>query len=586
MHGTRTNERSAPGLLGGLAATATLLLWAPPPAAACGGFFCNRSAPVNQAAERIVFAKEADGTVRAIVEVKYDGPSEHFAWLLPVEGTPEVSVSSRTALDALQQSTAPSYTLQVRVEGECDPEPDAVYDGPALAGAAPMDGGAAPPDGSAVEVLDRGSVGPYDYVTLSVTDPDGDQVRVAVQWLQDNGYDVTEAQAARLRPYLASGQHLIAFRLTKGASTGSIRPIELTFGTGLPAIPIRPTAVAADDDMGVLVWLLGPARAYPVNYRSLVLNDALIDWFNPSRNYDEVVTAAADEAGGQGFVTEYAGRPEQAADAVYPDWTATQWTDLRDRGLRGGEAQLPELLFEFLNQFGQWDGVRDLLARTLDLSGEELDAFLRCPGCIDTEPVTWLRNHLRAGVTVRSFLEDAEDLVVAPVRRFAEQLRGHPWLTRLYTTMSPEEMTLDPMFDFSDALPEVSNVHTAVMTLECAPGYRQSEAPWRMELPSGQVVRGEGSQSWPFGDPATADMPATLRIERVGADGSMVVADHSERVRARLQRHNARLAALSSGRAAGGGGCSLSGASAVPSGGTLLVAVGLLGLGWRRRRPR
>ncbi len=583
MRVTRTIERSALGLTAGLAAAASVMLAAPRPAAACGGFFCNRSAPVNQAAERIVFSKEADGKVRAIIEVKYDGPSESFAWLLPVEGSPEVDVSSTNALNALQFATNPSYRLNVRVEGECDEDPDVDFGPPEVTDEGIYDAGlAAAPGDSGVEVLDRGTVGPYDYVTISVTDPDGDQVRVAVEWLQDNGYDVTADQAARLRPYLASGQNLIAFRLTKGASTGSIRPIELIFGSGLPAIPIRPTAVAANDDMGVLVWVLGEARAYPVNYRSLVLNDALIDWFNPGRNYDEVVTAAADEAGGQGFVTEYAGSPEAAADNVYPGWTASQWTELRRRGL-AGEAPLPELVFDFLNQFGAWDGIRDLLARTLDLTSEQLDEFMMCPGCIDADPVTWLGEHIREGVTAASFVEDAEDLVIAPVRRFAEELDEHPWMTRLYTTMSPEEMTLDPMFDFNASLPEVSNVHTAEQVIECAPGYRRSEAPWRIVLPSGQVVRGEGGRSWPFDEPASAEMPANLLVERVGADGSMVVADNRGQVRERLERHNARVAARTNGRAAGGGLCSVGGTSPVSSG-WLLVVAGLLGLARRRRR--
>ena len=46
----------------------------------------------------------------------------------------------------------------------------------------------------------------------------------------------------------------------------------------------------------------------PENYKALELNEALIDWFNPKNNYNEVVTRAADEAMGQGFVTEYAGK--------------------------------------------------------------------------------------------------------------------------------------------------------------------------------------------------------------------------------------------------------------------------------------
>ena len=47
-------------ILGALALTGSLI---PRSASACGGFFCSQAAPVNQAAERIVFSENGDGTV-------------------------------------------------------------------------------------------------------------------------------------------------------------------------------------------------------------------------------------------------------------------------------------------------------------------------------------------------------------------------------------------------------------------------------------------------------------------------------------------------------------------------------------------
>jgi hypothetical protein len=38
-------------------------------------------------------------------------------------------------------------------------------------------------------------------------------------------------------------------------------------------------------------------------------------------------------------------------------------------------------------------------------------------------------------------------------------MQQYPYLTRLYTRISPEEMTIDPTFDVSPGLPNVSNVH-------------------------------------------------------------------------------------------------------------------------------
>src|SRR5262245_52069190 len=87
-------------------------------AEACGGLFCSSTNPVNQAAERIIFAQEGDQTT-AVIEIQYQGPSERFAWVLPVPGVPEIGVSSRQALDRLQQTTNPVYSFNTSSE-VCD----------------------------------------------------------------------------------------------------------------------------------------------------------------------------------------------------------------------------------------------------------------------------------------------------------------------------------------------------------------------------------------------------------------------------------------------------------------------------------
>jgi len=38
-------------------------------------------------------------------------------------------------------------------------------------------------------------------------------------------------------------------------------------------------------------------------------------------------------------------------------------------------------------------------------------------------------------------------------------LSQYPYLTRVYTRISPEDMTIDPVFRFNASLPDVSNVH-------------------------------------------------------------------------------------------------------------------------------
>src|SRR5262249_22452485 len=71
------------------------------PARACGGFFCT-NVPVDQSAERIIFAvNEAAGTIDAYVQINYTGSPEQFAWVVPVPNPPKVDVADIAMIDEL-----------------------------------------------------------------------------------------------------------------------------------------------------------------------------------------------------------------------------------------------------------------------------------------------------------------------------------------------------------------------------------------------------------------------------------------------------------------------------------------------------
>jgi len=518
-------------LLISLAAVATVAssAWlAPGTAHACGGFFCNASTPVNQAAERIIFARAPSGAVTAVIQIQYTGPAERFAWMLPVAGSPEVAVSSNTAFQLLQSATNPSYLLTTTVEGSCR---DDFLSGPsgsfADAGAVSFDAG---PRRDDVTVVNQGSVGPYDFVVIAVDPAATDPAAIAVSWLRDNSYDVSDFGADRLSPYLMGGMNLLAFRLTKGNDTGSIRPVMLSFGNGAPSIPIRPTAVAASDDMGVMVWVLGDHRAVPVNYMSLELNEALINWINPSSNYNAVVTRAANEAGGQGFVTEMAGSSAPLVDTIFGGFMSAEWERIQTQDWTGREGML---LFDVLNTFGSYDGISDAIAATLPLpAGVTLAELLACPACYVDYSVTDIE-----GFEPADFLAAVTAQVIEPMERTRDLFSTSPYVTRLYTTMSADEMTRDPVFDFNPDLSDVSNQHNADRVIECSPSITQQQAPWRVHLPNGEVVRGRGT-SWPF-DASAGELPANARVVRVGTTGTgEVVEDNSAAIAEGLALHN------------------------------------------------
>src|SRR5262245_6085711 len=350
------------------------------PARACGGFFCSATQPVNQAAERIVFADNGDGTVTAVIQILYQGPSENFSWLLPISSVPEgdeIAVASNLAFQRLQSATNPQYNLTTRIEGECEDSggPRSTGDSGGSAGGAGGSGGL-PPTPPDVVVEGSGVVGNFEWTVISVDAQLAEPADAALNWLRENNYDVPVGSGGLIAPYLEEGLYLLALRLTKGSDIGSIRPIVLTYEAARPMIPIKLTAVAANVDMGVMTWLLGDGRGVPQNYLALDLNEARINWFNASLNYTDVVTAAADDAQGQGFVSEYAAPATALANTVWTSFDESNWQNLRTIVYQNFD----QLFSAFYGQYQGWDGFWDAVRDTVTLpAGVAFEDFQLCP---------------------------------------------------------------------------------------------------------------------------------------------------------------------------------------------------------------
>ena len=89
-------------------------------------------------------------------------------------------------------------------------------------------------------------------------------------------------------------------------------------------MPLRLTAIAANPDMPVLVWVLSDKRVAPRGYYEIMIDEARIDWLRSGSNYfgpTGLVSTAANEAGGNAFVTEFAGPSSVAQRTVYVNGT-------------------------------------------------------------------------------------------------------------------------------------------------------------------------------------------------------------------------------------------------------------------------
>jgi len=534
-------------------------------ALACGGFFCSSTQPVNQAAERIIFSNNGDGTVTAVIQILYQGPSQNFSWLLPISTVPksdeDIGVASDVAFQRLQAATNPLYTLTTRIEGECR---DSLSRRSGVAqGATP--GAPSSPSvdegGPGVTVEASGVVGSFEWTVISLDASLSDPAAAATAWLEQNSFDVSPTAQRLIGPYLKEGLFLLALKLTKGSDTGSIRPIVLTYDAKLPMIPIKLTAVAANDDMGVMTWVLGEQRAVPRNYLSLELNEARIDWLTSASNYNDVVTEAADEAGGRGFVTEYAGRTSALSKVIWTDSDEQQWLSLRD-SVNSSLAQIFEnAYYTYAGYSGFWDAVREVVTLSNGATVDDLKSCATCyGGSLQFSP--------------SAFEAALEASVIEPMRRVQRLFDARPYVTRLYSTLSAGEMTEDPLFTFNGDLSNVSNVHTAERVIECSRDVSQFEAPWRIVLPQGDLVRGTGT-TWPV----PQSEPPNARVMRLSeSGGGAVVLDNRTEIGSGLSRNNAKYPSPSSSDS---GGCSLSSSAPSPFAGAWL-ALGALGASLRR----
>jgi hypothetical protein len=317
--------------------------------------------------------------------------------------------------------------------------------------------------------------------------------------------------------------------------------------------------------MGVLTWLLGKSRAVPANYLSLELNEARINWFNAASNYNSVVIDAANDAGGQGFVTELAGPTSVLAAQIWTLADESKWSNLQQATSLTGTAFFQTAL----QLFGQWDGFWDATRAAVSLTdGQTFEAIKACPACYAIQ------------VSPANYLAQLDKLVVEPVKRVQQLIDAHPQITRLYTTLSADEMTLDPLFSFNPALPNLSNLHTAERVIACNPGVYESDAPWHIALPQGGVVWGTANEAatgtWP--SELNALPPNRLIVRAADSGEGKVVEDNSAAIENDLAHYNSGKSAPASA----GGGCA---AGRGRSSGAWLAAAAL-GVALIRRRQR
>ena len=570
---------------------ALLPLLAPSEANACGGNFCDTgptAMPVDQSGENILFVID-ETSVEAHIQIQIDTSTEaeKFAWVIPVTALPEFSVGSEIFFDNILAGSVPSYGMQQNAdfcgdagdEGGGDPANSTGDEGLTGSGTGDGDG-----DPGGPEVVFKGSVGVFDIAVL-----DGGTVEGVMSWLEANEYQQDPNAMPILGQYLEEEFLFVALKLND-TKTENIHPITIKYDGTEPCVPIRLTAIAATDDMDIRTFFLDDARVAPKNYRHVLVNPLKLDWFNNADNYKEVISMAvdADEANGNAFVTEYAGPSNVISLAgVYSgSWDSAPYAALVDSPV--GVADLlfsQDLMFCDID----WD---DTCTPLHPLLQGILDEYIPVPDGVN--PVEfWDCMECFAGQIdldawdAAAFAATLDERIIEPGFHATELVQQNPYLTRMYTTISPSEMNADPIFGVNTTLPDINNIRFATQTLHC-------DGSTTVELPDGrQVLFAPGAVlEWPdFQD----EMPWDEDIDQEGmAENAPLISlvDNTERIDELLEEYNNL---QDSGENTGGddagaddvgmgSGCGCA-VDERPVGGALLgfMTLGIMGLVRRRR---
>ncbi|HKE13501.1 MAG TPA: DUF2330 domain-containing protein [Kofleriaceae bacterium] len=578
----------------GAALVAAVSLVRIPDALACGCFTPpDPSVPIVQAGERIAFQIK-NGRVTAHIQIQYSGPAEEFGWLLPLPSEPTLEVGTDELFQQLIQQTQPLYRLQAEYRGNCPFDPSRQGPPGASGGDASAGGdGAGEGDGGSPLVV-RDTVGPYDYAVLRADSKDP-----MLEWLDENGFFVPAGTDEAVDPYIREGAFFLALKLRKGSDVGDIQPVVVDYASDLPMIPIVLTGVAADPNMPVMVWVLGKSRGIPRNYFHTLINDAEVDWLNAGANYIDVINKAVDEADEHhSFVTEYAGTSAIMQDILdYPG----RFGDLNELRSIADAVNF----VEYLNYSGYTANATVPGSFGPTFNGQVLailQSYLPVPAKLLQELTDQGQTAGAYYQSIRYYVEqdrlsrpdfyedldlefdpaamtdELDERVVTPTLAAGQLFRDNPYMTRMFTTMSPDEMTRDPVFSFNADLPEVGNQHTGRLIYYCGriPEDTQTTTPAKLITEDGWVLNmpnGTGDNPW-IGLP----WPKSQFIQMVREEGAaQSVVDNTEEIASFIEQRGLEIP--------GGhdNGCSVGGGSGAAGG---LGLGGLLAFALVRRRRR
>lgn len=208
-----------------------------PDAYADGCFVWRRGVDLNEPSQKAIIYW-GEGKEVLVLQVKYEGQAEDFAWIVPLPAHPEVTVIETNKSPFAEISL---YT-QLRVRKGRKGGPITAEESEGL-----------------VTVLERRTVGVYDVAVLSASDP-----KALNKWLNNNGYAFPTERRDLLEHYTRKKWVYVAMRIDPNAlekdevkklKVGELQPIRFAFASDEMVYPLKISSSNAGETE-LLLYLL------------------------------------------------------------------------------------------------------------------------------------------------------------------------------------------------------------------------------------------------------------------------------------------------------------------------------------------
>ncbi len=250
-------------------------------ARACGGCFHVESETESTVVtgHRMAFALSPTHTV-LWDQIQYSGSPGSFAWVLPVKAGARIELSNDAWFEALDAATTAQI---ISPSFDCPGSGSSPGCGLGCSSSDAFSAGGEdlqpPPQ---VTVVHRGTVGPYETVTLHSSVPGA-----LTTWLTTNKFAIDPSVQPVVDAYTKEGFDFIALRLLPDQGVQQMKPVRIVSPGMSPTLPLRMVAAGTGANVDITLFVIGEGAWVPQNFpvSSLSAGDLTWDFKEASSDY-------------------------------------------------------------------------------------------------------------------------------------------------------------------------------------------------------------------------------------------------------------------------------------------------------------